>query len=74
MEAAESRRSQPDKLSRTPEQLHREQERKSIELTRTRVLHDLAMATHQRHREQLEAALHHLDEKLKALQDPIADT
>jgi hypothetical protein len=42
-------------------------ERESLELSRTRVLKDLGSATHPRRREQLEAALRHLNEKLAAL-------
>jgi hypothetical protein len=42
-------------------------ERKSLELSRTRVLKDLETATHPRRRAQLEAALHHLEVKLAEL-------
>jgi hypothetical protein len=42
-------------------------ERHSLELSRTRVLKDLDGATHPRCREQLEAALRHLDQKLAEL-------
>jgi hypothetical protein len=69
IEAAERRRS-PGKSAKTAEQLRREQQRSSIQLSRTRVLHDLEQATHQRHREMLEAALKHLDEQLAALDTP----
>jgi len=48
----------------TAEQLARQRERQSLELARTRVLRDLAAATHVRHREMLEAALKHLDEQI----------
>ena len=70
IEAAERRRADPAAVPKSADQLRREAERKSIEMTRTRVLHDLAGATHARHREQLEAALKHLDEKIAALKDP----
>ena len=69
IESAERRRAKSDVIDKTPDQIRREQERKSIELTRTRVLHDLEAATYNRHREQLEAALRHLDEKIAALGD-----
>jgi hypothetical protein len=49
------------------EQLRRLRERESIELSRTRVLHDLDAATHPRRREMLEAALQHLNQKLALL-------
>ena len=42
-------------------------ERESLLLTRTRVLHDLERARHPRLKAQVEAALRHLDEKLKTL-------
>ncbi|MGH9396659.1 MAG: hypothetical protein ACRD18_07385 [Terriglobia bacterium] len=51
----------------TEEQRHRLRERESLELSRTRVMRDLAAATHARHRALLEAALKHLDEKIAAL-------
>lgn len=51
----------------TPEQLKRNREREGLQLSRTRVLHDLEKAVHPRYRQQLEAALHHLEEKIAAL-------
>ena len=62
----EFERSKPP-VSRSPEELRREQQRASIELTRTRVLHDLETATHDRYRAQLKAALRHLESQLAAL-------
>ena len=53
---------------KTPEQLERERQREGFELSRTRVLHDLSTATHQRYRESLELALKFLDDKIAALQ------
>lgn len=44
-----------------------ERERESLNLTRKRVLRDLWDAKHPRHREQLLAALKHLDDKLASL-------
>lgn len=44
-----------------------ERERESIELSRTRVLHDLEHATHPRYRASIEEALHFLDAKLAEL-------
>jgi hypothetical protein len=52
---------------KTPEQIQREQQRKDLQLSRTRILNDLASATHPNHRKSLEAALAHLDKKLSEL-------
>lgn len=51
----------------SPEQIQREQQRKDLQLSRTRILHDLTSATHPNHRKSLEAALAHLDKKLSEL-------
>jgi len=45
----------------------RRQERGDLELSRTRILRELAAAVHPRHREQLEGALRYLDEKIAQL-------
>lgn len=52
---------------KSPEQIQREQQRKDLQLSRTRVLNDLASATHPNHRKSLEAALAHLEEKIADL-------
>jgi hypothetical protein len=52
---------------KTPEQIRREQERKGLQLSRTRVQNDLATATHPNHRKSLEAALAYLDKKIAEL-------
>jgi hypothetical protein len=49
------------------EELARQRERESLELSRTRVLHDLASAKNPRYRESLQAALQHLEAKLAGL-------
>lgn len=67
MEAAAAKRSAARQTPPSPEQIRIDSERKSLELSRTRVLKDLEAATHPRRREQLEAALHHLDAKLAEL-------
>ena len=51
----------------SPNQLKIEAERKSLELSRTRVLNDLANTTNFRRQEQLRAALKHLEQKLAEL-------
>ncbi len=48
----------------TPEQAAYRRERENTELQRSRILHELDVATHARHRAMLEGALKHLDEKL----------
>ncbi|HEX4544169.1 MAG TPA: hypothetical protein VH114_13455 [Candidatus Acidoferrum sp.] len=53
--------------AKTPEQIQREQQRKDLQLSRTRVVNDLASATHPNHRKSLEAALAHLDKKITEL-------
>ncbi len=53
--------------SKSPEQIQREQQRKDLQLSRTRVLNELNAATHPNHRKSLEAALAHLEEKLSEL-------
>jgi hypothetical protein len=52
---------------KSPEQIQLEQQRKDLQLSRTRILNDLASATHANHRKSLEAALAHLDKKLSEL-------
>jgi hypothetical protein len=52
---------------KSPEQIQREQQRKDLQLSRTRILNDLASATHANHRKSLEAALAHLDKKIADL-------
>lgn len=53
--------------TRSPEQVRRDQERKDLQLSRTRIAHDLESATHPNHRKSLEAALAHLDKKISDL-------
>jgi len=49
---------------KTTEQILREQERRGLLLSRTRILNDLQNATNPNHRKSLEAALAHLDKKI----------
>ena len=58
---------QDNKIPKSSEQIRREQERRGLELSRTRILHDLESATHPNHRKSLEAALEHLDRKIADL-------
>lgn len=67
IETAESRKSLAHAAPMTTDEIRILRERESLELSRTRVLRDLAEATHPRYREQLRSALKHLDERLSAL-------
>jgi hypothetical protein len=67
MEAAAAAPAKAHGVRPTAEQLARQRERQSLELARTRVLRDLAAATHARHREMLEAALKHLEAQIAEL-------
>lgn len=53
--------------TKSAEQVFRERQRKDLQLSRVRILNDLASATHPNHRKSLEAALAHLDKKLAEL-------
>lgn len=66
IEAAESRRQRSAGPHASPEQLARERERESLELSKRRVLRDLEAAHNQRYRESLQAALRYLEDKLAA--------
>jgi len=67
MESARAERPQASGR-KTPEQQARRRELDGLELSRARVLRDLATATHPRHRASLEAALKFLEEKIASLQ------
>jgi hypothetical protein len=55
------------KGQKSPEDIRKEQERRGLSLSRTRILNDLEVATHPNHRKSLEAALAHLDKKISEL-------
>jgi hypothetical protein len=55
------------KGQKTQEDIRKEQERRGLVLSRTRVLNELENAKHPNHRKSLEAALAHLDKKLAEL-------
>jgi hypothetical protein len=67
MDEAASRRESARAVPLTEEQIRLRAERQSLELSRKRVLIDLETTSHPRRREQLQAALQHLDRKLAAL-------
>jgi len=57
VEETQAPKQKPGSGPKTPEQLKREEERKDLQLSRTRIVNDLATATHPEHRKSLEAAL-----------------
>jgi hypothetical protein len=52
---------------KSAEDIRKEQERRGLVLSRTRVLNELEIAKHPNHRKTLEAALAHLDKKIAEL-------
>jgi hypothetical protein len=67
VEATQAPKQKPGSAPKTPDQLKQDEERKDLQLSRTRVVNDLATATHPQHRKSLEAALAHLDKKIADL-------
>jgi hypothetical protein len=67
VEATEAPQQKQSSGPKTPEQLMREEARKDLQLSRIRIVNDLASATHPNHRKSLEAALAHLDKKIADL-------
>jgi hypothetical protein len=65
IEAAELRSSRPKTKHVDAQEIAAERERESIELSRTRVLQDLASARNPRYRDLLERSLRYLDDKLR---------
>ena len=68
MDEAESKRAASQRTPLTDAQIRVERERESLLLSRKRVLKDIESTTHPRYRQQLEAALQHLDRRLKELE------
>ena len=67
VESQDVRKPPGDSGSKDLQQQSREQELRGLQLSRTRIVNDLANATHPNHRKTLEAALAHLDKKIAAL-------
>jgi hypothetical protein len=67
VDAAEERAALTKMPKLSPEEADRKGQRDSLELSRTRVLHDIETSTNPRYRAMLEAALKHLNDKLAAL-------
>ena len=67
VEATQAPQQKVHQGNKSPEQINREQQRKDLQLSRVRIVNDLAAATHPNHRKSLEAALAHLDKKIAEL-------
>jgi hypothetical protein len=67
IESAEERAALAKLPQLTPEEADRKGQRDSLQLSRTRVLHDIETSLNPRYRATLEAALKHLDEKIASL-------
>jgi len=67
IESAEAEHSRSRRVQVNPEQLRRQRERESIELSRTRVLQDLASAANPKYRELLQRSLQYLNEQIATL-------
>ena len=67
VEATQAPKQEPHSGPKTAEQLAREEQCKDLQLSRIRIVNDLAAATHPNHRKSLEAALAHLDKKIADL-------
>ena len=52
------------KKKESPEEMELEKKREGVQLSRRRILHEIEATTNDRRREQLRAALAHLDEEL----------
>ena len=67
VQASEVPKSNPNAGNKSDAQVRKEQEKKDLQLSRVRVVHELEAATHPHHRKSLEAALAHLDGKISEL-------
>ena len=63
-EAAQDMRKKPKKSA---EQIEQDKKRESLEMSRRRIVHELESTANERRREQLRAALAHLDGELAKL-------
>ena len=69
IEAAQDRTQQFRSPQRSPQQIALERERESVELSRSRVLADMANAHNPKYQELLQRSLDFLDAKLAALEE-----
>ena len=70
IESAATRKEQSNLNQLQAAEISRQRERESLELSRTRVLQDLAKAENPKYRDLLNRSLIFLDEKLAALETP----
>lgn len=68
VESKPSQKAPGGRGAKTPEQQAREQDLQQLQLSRTRIVNDLANATHPNHKKTLEAALAHLDKKIAEME------
>lgn len=66
-ESAKETMAAPGKAKKSVDQIEKDRERQGLELSKKRILNDLETATHPNHRKSLEAALAHLEGRLKDL-------
>jgi hypothetical protein len=67
MEATGLAKEKAEKKDKAEVDLARSQQRKDLELSRTRITNELQSATNPNHRKSLEAALAHLDKKISEI-------
>jgi len=67
MESAEMERQRHGRRKIEADQVDQEHKKRSLMLSRTRVMHDLEKATHERHKEVLREALAHLEREIQKL-------
>lgn len=72
IEDAGARRPGQKRIPPNKERAEMEAQKRSLLLSRTRVLHDLETATHERYQEMLRKALAHLDEKIAEIDARLA--
>ena len=72
IESAEERASQAKALKQNREEVERQRERESIELSRARVLDDIAASSNPKYREILQLSLAYLNDKLAKLDPPVS--
>ena len=68
MEAAEDRRARSAAAKLSAEEIVRQRELESLQLSKVRVLRDIEASNNPRYRQSLQAALEHLNEKIAALE------
>ena len=67
VESVDVPKSNPNAGNKSDAQVRHEQEKKDLQLSRTRIVNELQAATHPQHRKSLEAALAFLEKKIAGL-------